>query len=83
MMRKYRRLKRGEIIQEGDEIDRCVDAWRDDPAWEPAGNIGEPAPDPQYPSHRQYRREVPPLMKSPEEVLRYGDDDGEDLDHDS
>jgi hypothetical protein len=54
--RKYRRLKKGEIIQEGDEIDRCVDAWRDDAVWEAAGNVGEPAPDPQYPSHRQYRR---------------------------
>lgn len=55
---EYRRLEKGEIIQEGDEIDRCVDAWRDDPVWEPAGNIGEPAPDPQYPAHRQYRRRV-------------------------
>ena len=57
-MSNYRHLKKGEIIQEGDEIDRCVDAWRDDPVWEPAGNIGEPAPDPQYPAHRQYRRPV-------------------------
>ena len=56
MEREYRRLKKGEIILEGDEIDSCVDAWRDDPAWEPAVNIGEPAPDPQYLSHRQYRR---------------------------
>ena len=54
----YRRLGHGEIIKPGDEIDRCCDPWRDDPVWEPAGNIGEPAPDPQYPSHRQYRRPV-------------------------
>ena len=54
--RDYRRLEKGEIIKEGDEIDRCADSWRDDPVWEPAGNIGEPAPYPQYPSHRQYRR---------------------------
>ena len=54
----YRRLEKGEIIQEGDETDGCADPWRDDPIWEPAGNIGEPAPDPQFPSHRQYRRPV-------------------------
>ena len=54
----YRRLEKGEIIQEGDEADGCVDPWRDDPVWEPAGNIGEPAPDPQYPAHRQYRRPI-------------------------
>lgn len=55
---QYRRLEKGEIIQAGDEIDRCADAWRDEPKWEPVhpSNIGEPAPDPQYPAHRQYRR---------------------------
>ena len=52
----YRRLEKGEIIQDGDETDRCADPWRDDPVWGPAGNIGEPAPDPQFPAHRQYRR---------------------------
>ncbi len=57
-MTDYRILKRGEIIQEGDETDRCTDPWRDDPVWEPARNIGQPAPDPQYPSHRVYRRKV-------------------------
>lgn len=57
---EYRRLEKGEIIQEGDEIDRCVDAWRDDPVWEPVhpANIGDAAPDPQYPAHRQFRRPV-------------------------
>ena len=54
----YRILKKGEIIQEGDETDRCADPWRDDPVWEPAGNVGQPAPDPQYPSHRVYRRKI-------------------------
>ena len=57
-MTDYRILKKGEIIQEGDETDGCADPWRDDPVWEPAGNIGEPAPDPQYPSHCVYRRKV-------------------------
>jgi hypothetical protein len=53
----YRYLTRGEIIQEGDEVDACRDGWRDDPVWVPAVNcVGEPAPDPSYPSHRIYRR---------------------------
>jgi hypothetical protein len=54
----YRRLEKDEIIQHGDQVDRCVDPWRDMPKWEPAGNIGEPAPDPAFPSHRQYRRPI-------------------------
>ncbi len=55
---KYRRLEKGEIIQAGDEIDRCADAWRDYPKWEQVhpADVGSPAPDPQYPAHRQYRR---------------------------
>lgn len=57
-MTGYRILKKGEIIQEGDETDRCADPWRDDPVWELAGNIGQRAPDPQYASHRVYRRKV-------------------------
>jgi hypothetical protein len=53
---RYRMLKKGEIIQAGDEVDACADGWRDDPVWKPARCIGEPAPDPSYPSHRVYRR---------------------------
>jgi hypothetical protein len=53
---RYRMLKKGEIVQEGDEVDACADGWRDGPVWEPARRIGIPAPDPQYPSHRVYRR---------------------------
>ena len=54
----FRRLKKGEVIQAGDEIDRCADAWRDDPVWGKVhlSDVGRAAPDPQYPSHRQYRR---------------------------
>ena len=57
---EYRRLEHGEIIEEHDEIDRCHDPWRDDPKWEQVhpSDVGQPAPDPQYPSHRQYRRRV-------------------------
>lgn len=59
MANKYRSLEAGELIQEGDEIDKCRDAWRDDPKWDPATRcFGEPAPDPSYVSHRQYRRKV-------------------------
>ena len=53
---RYRRLNKGEIIQAGDEVDACNDGWRDEPDWQPAKCIGQPAPDPQYPSHRVYRR---------------------------
>lgn len=62
---RYRRLEKGEIIQCGDQIDRCANPWKDEAKWEPAGNIGEPAPDPQYPSHRQYRRPVMPSGYDP------------------
>lgn len=57
-MATYRRLAHNEIIRAGDEIDRCGDPWRDEPKWEPIhpSDIGQPAPDPQYVSHRQYRR---------------------------
>jgi hypothetical protein len=57
----WRRLAKDEIIQAGDEIDRCSNPWKDDAQWEPVhhANIGKPAPDPQYPSHSQYRRLTP------------------------
>lgn len=57
---EYRRLEAGEIVQAGDEIDGCANPWHDDAKWEPVNqvSIGKPAPDPQYPSHRQYRRPV-------------------------
>jgi hypothetical protein len=58
---RYRMLKKGEIIQEGDEVDACSDGWKDDPVWKPARCIGEPAPDSQYPSHRVYRRANIPI----------------------
>ena len=61
---KYRRLKKGEVIREGDEVDGCADQWRDDPIWEPTTCIGKRAPDPQYPAHRQYRRPQKNIEKS-------------------
>ena len=54
---KYRRLRKGEIIQEGDEVDACRNAYHDNPEWIPVRNsIGQPAPDPQFIAHSQYRR---------------------------
>lgn len=55
---QYKRLEKGEIIQAGDETDDCADPWRDQPKWKQVnqGNIGDAAPDPRYPSHRQYGR---------------------------
>jgi len=32
---QYRRLEKDEVIEERDEIDRCVDPWKDYPKWEP------------------------------------------------
>lgn len=58
---KYRALKKGEIIQEGDEVDASI-GWNEMPRWVPANNIGQPAPDPLYLAHRQYRR---PLLNAP------------------
>ena len=59
-MSKYRHLENGEIIQEGDESDSAPDGYNDSPRWIPIhpGNVGGLAPDPQYPSHRQYRRAI-------------------------
>ena len=56
---EYYYLKKDEVIKKGDEVDACGDAWRDDPVWVPAVHtVGQRAPDPQYVSHRQYRRPI-------------------------
>ncbi len=53
---KYYYLKKGEIIQEGDEVEMS-NKYNDPAKWVKAENcIGEPAPDPQYMAHRIYRR---------------------------
>ena len=55
---EYYYLKKGETIKEGDEVECSNDPWRDKAEWRPAKCIGEPAPDPQYVAHRQYRRKL-------------------------
>ena len=52
------RLKKGEIIQLGDESDVCRDNMKDPAKWTPVGQhmVGRPASDPAYPAHTQYRR---------------------------
>ncbi len=55
---KYYYLKTGDIIKEGDEVDMCIDGWRDPPNWRPAQCIGKSAPNPKFPSHRKYRRKI-------------------------
>jgi hypothetical protein len=57
---EYRTLQKGEIVRGGDETDRCADAWRDAAKWEPVkeSEVGTIASDPQYPSHRLFRRRV-------------------------
>jgi len=62
-MTKYRYLKKGEIIKDGDEADVCADGWRDDPRWIPTTRIGKPAPDPAYPSHTTFRRKLTLLQR--------------------
>lgn len=55
----YYYLKHGEIIQEGDECEVSA-KWNDPPKWVIAEHtVGQPAPDPQYPAHRIYRRLIP------------------------
>ena len=51
----YRILEKGEIIKQGDECD-VSNGLKSDPVWRPAKCINEPAPDPDYISHRVYRR---------------------------
>jgi len=55
---EYYYLKKGEVIQTGDETDSSADGYNDSPVWVKVhpGNVGGHAPDPQYPSHRKYRR---------------------------
>ena len=56
-MTEYRELKKGEIIQKGDEVE-ISNSWNDDAKWVQATCVGEKAPDPQYPAHRLYRRKI-------------------------
>ena len=46
----YRRLEEGEVILCTDELQN------DDCTWSPARPVGQKAPDPNYSSHRVYRR---------------------------
>lgn len=54
---RYRKLEKGEIIQEGDEVGNI---WKDENGnliWKKATAIGSKAPDPSFTSHRWYRRQ--------------------------
>jgi len=58
-MKIYYYLKKGETINEGDEVE--MSSKYNEPAKWVLGNpknIGGQAPDPQYMSHRKYRREI-------------------------
>ena len=52
----YYYLKKGEIVQDGDEVE--MSAKFRPPKWVKASahSIGTPAPDPQFMAHRVYRR---------------------------
>ena len=47
----YRKLQKGEIIRETDELLEDGKGWR-----KAIYSVGTPAPDPQFTSHRWYRR---------------------------
>jgi hypothetical protein len=54
LVRQFRRLEMGEIVLATDEIyDDHKREWV-----EPIWSVGDPAPDPAYTSHRQFRREI-------------------------
>jgi hypothetical protein len=53
--KKYYYLKKGEIIQEGDEVE-VSNSIKDEPKWQKTNCVGGLAPDQQYPAHRIYRR---------------------------
>jgi len=57
MSDEWRVLAAGEIIQDGDEQDACVNPMKDAAVWEqvPPNDIGKPAPT-HYPAHTVYRR---------------------------
>lgn len=55
MENKYYYLKKGEIVQEGDEVEVSA-KYNDNAKWVPATQIGCEAPDPSFMSHRKYRR---------------------------
>lgn len=56
---EYRMLEKGEVVQAGDEYDKCVNPLMDDPVWVPARHsIGTIVSDPAYISHGRFRRRV-------------------------
>lgn len=57
---RYRPLREGEIIRETDEVQNDDGTWRAS-----CRCAGHPAPDPNYTSHRVYRRLVNPAQKKP------------------
>ena len=55
---EYYYLQKGDIIKKGDEVDDS-NGWNDPANWVKATRcFGDPAPDPQYPAHRNYRRRI-------------------------
>lgn len=48
---RYRHLREGEIIRETDEVQNDDGSWR-----KGCRCVGQPAPNPNYTSHRVYRR---------------------------
>lgn len=55
MSEKYYYLKKGEIIKDGDEVE-ISNGFHSAPKWVKTNCIGQSAPDPQFESHRKYRR---------------------------
>lgn len=57
-MEQYYYLKKGDVIQENDEVDVSNEFNKPSPCWIKTICIGHKAPDPSFNSHRKYRRKI-------------------------
>ena len=55
---KYLYLQEGDTVCEGDEVEISNDGWRDPEKWVETTRAGVKAPNPNYISHRKYRRKI-------------------------
>jgi len=75
----YYYLKKGEIVQDGDEVEMSA-KYNDPPKWVKASihSIGTPAPDPGFIAHRLFRRKVTCEGRPISEILQEKADEAKD-----